>query len=699
MKYLVLVESPAKAKTIERYLGKDYSVKSTKGHVRDLPKSKMGINIENGFEPRYMTIRGKADLIKELRAAAKSVDKVLLATDPDREGEAIAWHIAEVLGADYSGNCRVVFTEITKPSVQKAIKKPRTLDSNLVEAQQTRRILDRIVGYELSPFLWQKVRKGLSAGRVQSVVVRLICEREREILAFVPEEYWSIEALLNNGQVKGDFSAQLSKIDGKKARITNKQQTDAVVGDLQNSAYSVSEIVRKQRKKAAQPPFITSTLQQEGSRKLNMTPKRVMQIAQQLYEGMDIPGFGHTGLITYMRTDSFRLSADAVDTARAVIVDRFGNQYVPEKANVYSKKAAQDAHEAIRPVDVLIAPEKLKSALGRDHLRLYKLIWDRFVASQMMPAVFDVETCVITAGKYSLQANGSRRAFAGYQAVYDDASDDEDKKQKLLPELSEGQPLKLLKINFEQKFTEPAPRYTEPSLIKLLEELGIGRPSTFVPILETIVERGYVDKREKKFFPTELGFTVNELLVQYFNSIVNVEFTARMERELDEISEGKLTRPGALGEFYGNFKHDLDVANATCERVALKPVVSDELCPKCGENLVFKSGRFGEFLACPKYPECKFTKPITQTTNFSCPECKQGMLSERRSKKGIKFFGCTRYPDCKYATWDTPIEEKCPKCGEYLMKHTYRGRGSKKLCSSQGCDYGKAGTKHDAAAD
>lgn len=689
MKYLVLVESPAKAKTIERYLGKNYSVKSTKGHVRDLPKSKMGVDLENDFEPHYINSRDKTALIKELKAAAKGVDQVLLATDPDREGEAIAWHIAEVLKVDIKGNCRIVFNEITKPCILGAVKQPRCIDFNLVEAQQTRRILDRIVGYELSPLLWQKIKKGLSAGRVQSVVVRLVCEREQEIKSFQPEEYWTIDALLNNGKPKGDFSAALTKISGKKAKIANKTQNDLIVAELNKSKYTVSDLAKKQRKKAAPPPFITSTLQQDASRRLNMTPRRVMQLAQQLYEGMEVPGFGHTGLITYMRTDSYRISEQALLDARAIIADKFGNSYLPEKPNYYKKKAAQDAHEAIRPVDALLNPEKLKNSLGRDQLRLYKLIWDRFIACQMTPAVYDVETCDISAGKYLLHASGSRRVFAGYLAVYDDGGEEASDKQKTLPELELQQQLKLLKIDSAQKFTEPPPRYTEPSLIKLLEDLGIGRPSTFVPIIETIVDRGYVDKIEKKFVPTELGFIVNDLLVQYFDSIVNVEFTAKMEHELDEIAAGEMQRVAALREFYKNFGKDLAIARENAARRVIEPVVTEEICPKCGKNLVKKSGRFGEFLACPGYPECKFTKPVTSDSNFICPQCKVGKLSEKRSKKGKKFFGCTEYPACNYATWDVPIEEKCPKCGEYMLKHLYKGRGAKKVCSNVNCSYGK----------
>ena len=689
MKYLVLVESPAKAKTIEGYLGKNYTVKSTKGHIRDLPKSKMGVDLENDFEPHYINSRDKSALIKELKLAAKAADQVLLATDPDREGEAIAWHIAEVLKVDTTGKCRIVFNEITKPCIQGAVKSPRSIDFDLVEAQQTRRILDRIVGYELSPLLWNKIKKGLSAGRVQSVVVRLICERELEIKNFLPEEYWLIDALLNNGKAKGDFSAALTKISGKKAKIINKEQNDQIIADLQKADFVVTDVAKKQRKKAAPPPFITSTLQQDASRRLNITPKKVMQLAQQLYEGMEVPGFGHTGLITYMRTDSFRISEQAIETARAIISDSFGNNYLPDKPNLYKKKAAQDAHEAIRPVDALITPDKLKNSLGRDQLRLYKLIWDRFIACQMAPAVYDIETCDVKAGKYLFHASGSKRIFAGYLAVYDDGGEETDAKQKTLPELNIEQLLKLLKLESAQKFTEPPPRYNEPSLIKLLEDLGIGRPSTFVPIIETIVDRGYVEKTEKKFYPTDLGFIVNELLVKYFDTIVNAEFTAKMEGELDEIADGKMQRVTALREFYQSFSASIAEAREKAERRIIEPIVTDELCPKCGMNLVIKSGRFGEFLACPGYPECKFTKPIVSLSNFRCPQCKVGMLSEKRSKKGKKFFGCSEYPACTFATWDVPTEEKCPKCGEYVMKHLYKGRGAKKLCSNIDCNYGK----------
>ena len=683
MKKLILVESPAKAKTIEKYLGKDFTVKSSKGHIRNLPKSQFGINIENDFEPKYIIIRDKRATITELKKEANKVDKIYIATDPDREGEAIAWHIAEMLGIDSYELCRIVFNEITKTCVTEAINNPRNIDLNLVEAQQTRRILDRIVGYKLSPLLWKKVQKGLSAGRVQSVVVSCICDRENEIKAFIPKEYWTIDVLLEVDKNK-KFTVTLIKLNGKKFDIINKKQNDLIISDLKKSTYIVNFLNHKRRKRNSLPPFITSSMQQECSHRLGFSPKKTMHLAQQLYEGLEIKGIGHTGLITYMRTDSFRLSQQSIELARKIIIDTFGSQYLPIKPNVYKKKAAQDAHEAIRPVDARILPEQLKDNVDSNLWKVYKLVWERFIASQISPVVYDVTTCEIQAGKYLLKASGSRVKFAGFTIVYDDK---EKKKTKIIPPINIGEKLGLVEIQSKQKFTEPPARYNEASLIKYLEEMGIGRPSTYVPIIETITNRGYVEKIDKNFFLTKLGYIVNDLLKQYFASIVDIKFTASMEGKLDEIAAGEKKRVEVLRKFFDSFKGDLERAEITLQKQKFPEKISEELCDNCNKNLVYKKGRFGEFLACPAYPECKFSKKIKKITEFICQSCNKGFLTEKKSKKGSKFFGCSTYPKCMFASWDIPFEEKCPKCDKYLFKKIFKGHFLGKYCFF--CGYGK----------
>ena len=682
-KILVIVESPAKAKTIERHLGKQYTVRASMGHLRDLPKSQFGIDVEHNFEPKYINVRGKGDLIRALKKEAKDADKIYLASDPDREGEAIAWHLAHILGVDPATDCRIVFHEITKPAIEEAVHHPRPIHMAQVDAQQARRMLDRIVGYQLSPLLWRKVRKGLSAGRVQSVTVRLICDREREIEAFQSEEYWTVEAKLKKG--KHAFTAEVTHAYGKKLSLHNEAETKTLTDDLAQRSFSVQEVKRSERRKKAAPPFTTSSLQQDAARKLGFTSGRTMMIAQQLYEGVVLGRHGATGLITYMRTDSTRISNLAVDEARSFLSEEYGKEYVPPRPNVYAMgKKAQDAHEAIRPTSILRTPAEVESYLNRDQLRLYTLIWQRFSASQMSAALYDTIAAQIAAGDYRLRAHGSKLKFKGFTAVYVGAETAKKEKDTLLPDLVDGDPLTLGALNPEQHFTEPPPRYNDASIVKTLEELGIGRPSTYAPIIETIQKRGYVERREKQFRPTELGFIVTDMLEEHFKNIVDVKFTANLEGELDGVADGSLDKNELLGSFYTPFEQTLKKAEDAIGTVELPEEVTDIPCDKCGRMMVIKQGRFGKFLACPGFPECRNAKPLLRDTGVLCPKC-GGRIVERKSRRGRAFFGCDRYPECDYTTWDEPQKETCKTCGAFMQKHRYRTGRAILYCSNEAC--------------
>ena len=682
-KILVIVESPAKAKTIERHLGKQYTVRASMGHLRDLPKSQFGIDVEHNFEPKYINVRGKGDLIRTLKKEAKDADKIYLASDPDREGEAIAWHLAHILGVDPATDCRIVFHEITKPAIEEAVHHPRPIHMAQVDAQQARRMLDRIVGYQLSPLLWRKVRKGLSAGRVQSVTVRLICDREREIEAFQSEEYWTVEAKLKKG--KHAFTAEVTHAYGKKLSLHNEAETKTLTDDLAQRSFSVQEVKRSERRKKAAPPFTTSSLQQDAARKLGFTSGRTMMIAQQLYEGVVLGRHGATGLITYMRTDSTRISNLAVDEARSFLSEEYGKEYVPPRPNVYAMgKKAQDAHEAIRPTSILRTPAEVESYLNRDQLRLYTLIWQRFSASQMSAALYDTIAAQIAAGDYRLRAHGSKLKFKGFTAVYVGAETAKKEKDTLLPDLVDGDPLTLGALNPEQHFTEPPPRYNDASIVKALEELGIGRPSTYAPIIETIQKRGYVERREKQFRPTGLGFIVTDMLEEHFKNIVDVKFTANLEGELDGVADGSLDKNELLGSFYTPFEQTLKKAEDAIGTVELPEEVTDIPCDKCGRMMVIKQGRFGKFLACPGFPECRNAKPLLRDTGVLCPKC-GGRIVERKSRRGRAFFGCDRYPECDYTTWDEPQKETCKTCGAFMQKHRYRTGRAILYCSNEAC--------------
>ena len=682
-KILVIVESPAKAKTIERHLGKQYTVRASMGHLRDLPKSQFGIDVEHNFEPKYINVRGKGDLIRTLKKEAKDADKIYLASDPDREGEAIAWHLAHILGVDPATDCRIVFHEITKPAIEEAVHHPRPIHMAQVDAQQARRMLDRIVGYQLSPLLWRKVRKGLSAGRVQSVTVRLICDREREIEAFQSEEYWTVEAKLKKG--KHAFTAEVTHAYGKKLSLHNEAETKTLTDDLAQRSFSVQEVKRSERRKKAAPPFTTSSLQQDAARKLGFTSGRTMMIAQQLYEGVVLGRHGATGLITYMRTDSTRISNLAVDEARSFLSEEYGKEYVPPRPNVYAMgKKAQDAHEAIRPTSILRTPAEVESYLNRDQLRLYTLIWQRFSASQMSAALYDTIAAQIAAGDYRLRAHGSKLKFKGFTAVYVGTETAKKEKDTLLPDLVDGDPLTLGALNPEQHFTEPPPRYNDASIVKALEELGIGRPSTYAPIIETIQKRGYVERREKQFRPTELGFIVTDMLEEHFKNIVDVKFTANLEGELDGVADGSLDKNELLGSFYTPFEQTLKKAEDAIGTVELPEEVTDIPCDKCGRMMVVKQGRFGKFLACPGFPECRNAKPLLRDTGVLCPKC-GGRIVERKSRRGRAFFGCDRYPECDYTTWDEPQKETCKTCGAFMQKHRYRTGRAILYCSNEAC--------------
>ena len=678
-KTLVIVESPSKAKTIGKYLGSSYKVIASVGHIRDLPKSKLGIDIENDFEPNYIPIRGKGDLIKELKKEAKAAKKVYLATDPDREGEAISWHLAYLLGIDANTPCRIVFNEITKDAIKNAVKNPRPIDLRLVDAQQARRVLDRLVGYQISPLLWRKIKRGLSAGRVQSAALKIICDRENHIKAFEPKEYWNINVAFKKGKT---FTAKLAEYKGKKIAIGSREESDRVLSDLAEGRYIASEITKKQRSRKPFAPFTTSSLQQDAANKLGFTTKKTMMVSQQLYEGVEVKGQGTVGLVTYIRTDSVRISAEAKAMAKQYIEDNFGSKYAANNIYTNKKKDIQDAHEAIRPSRITLDPESIKDSLTKDQYSLYKLIWTRFLASQMAAAVFDGMQVNITNGDYCLKASGSKLVFDGYQKIY--APNLEEDKDKLLPEIEEGEELKAEKAEGEQKFTEPPARFTEASLVKELEDRNIGRPSTYAPIIATILDRKYIVREKKVLVPTDLGFVVTGLMEEYFKEIVDAGFTAEMEDKLDDVEAKDLDWKKIIRDFYGPFKEELDIADKAIERVEIPDRPSDEVCEVCGKPMVIKSGRFGDFLACSGYPECKNTKAIVKSINVKCPDCGRDIVA-KRGRSGKIFYGCSGYPECTRAYWYKPTNKKCPECGELLLeKHT---KTTKYACSNAKCGY------------
>ena len=690
MPKLVIVESPAKAKTIGKYLGRGYKVTASMGHVRDLPASTLGIDVENGYTPKYITIKGKQKLVKELKAEAKKCDGVLLATDPDREGEAISWHLANILGLDPSAPNRVTFDEITKKGVKEGMAHPRAINIALFNAQQARRELDRLVGYKLSPFLWKKVRRGLSAGRVQSVAVRLIRDRELEIENFKPDEYWNIDALLNPQGEKGEFTARLAATaDGKKLTVTNKQQADGILAALDGRDYTITKIEKGKRRRQPSPPFITSTLQQDASRAFGFSATRTMRAAQTLYEGVDIAGHGTVGLITYMRTDSLRIAAEAQAAAKTFIAERWGDNYVCKTARKWKSRsatAAQDAHEAIRPSMPELTPDEVEQSISGDTAKLYRLIWSRFMASQMADCIQDTVSASITAGDYLFRASGFRVSFDGFTALYEESTDDAKKKETALPPLEEGQTLKLKKLTADQKFTQPPPLYTEATLIHALEENGIGRPSTYAPIITTIVDRGYVEKDQKKLKTTPLGQAVNTVMMEQFPDIVNVKFSADMEKKLDVVEAGQADWVKTIDDFYQGFEKSLEQAEKNMEgkRIKVEDIPTDEICEKCGRPMVIKSGRYGKFVACSGFPECRNAHPLVKDTGGLCP-LDGGHMLVRKSAKGRVYYGCSNYPKCNYMTWDEPVPEKCPQCGSTLFK-----KKGQLYCAKEGCGFVKA---------
>ncbi|MBQ8797378.1 MAG: type I DNA topoisomerase [Oscillospiraceae bacterium] len=684
---LVIVESPSKAKTIGKYLGPEYTVKASMGHLRDLPKSTMGVDIDNGFEPEYIPMESKAEIISDLRKAAKQADAVYLATDPDREGEAISWHLKELLKLPEDKTYRVTFNEITQKVVQQSIANPRAIDYSLVDAQQARRVLDRIVGYQLSPLLWKKVRRGLSAGRVQSVATRLVVDRENEIRAFQPKEYWSLDVTLNRVDKEGSFLARYHG-DTKKRELANEEQVNNVIRDITGKEFTVTSVKRAEKKRTAAPPFTTSTLQQEASRKLNMTPKRTMAIAQQLYEGVDIAGEGTMGLITYMRTDSLRLSDEAMAAAASFIKERYGKEYYYGKFHVFkTKSGAQDAHEAIRPTHVELDPERIQGSLTKEQYRLYKLIWSRFLASQMANAVLDTVSIDTQCSGHTFRSTHQSMKFSGFIAVYEEGKDDETEAVgSPLPDLQEGEKATASDIEKEQHFTQPPARYTEATLVKAMEEKGVGRPSTYATIVSTIQDREYVNKTDKRLAPTALGEVVTGLMLERFQDIIDVEFTANMENRLDDVEAGKREWKAVLADFYKDFHREMEDAEAALEGVRLKvpDEVTDEICEECGRNMVVKIGRFGKFLACPGFPECKNTKPIVEKMPGRCPKCGSTIL-KRKSKRGYAYYGCEKGAECGFMTWDVPTAEDCPKCGQTMFKKSGRGR-MKPFCVNEACE-------------
>ena len=684
---LVIVESPAKARTISKFLGRTYKVEASNGHVRDLPKSQLGVDIEHDFEPKYITIRGRGEVLERIRKEARSAKSVILATDPDREGEAISWHLAHILGIDPDSACRVEFNEITEKTVKSAIKQPRAINQQLVDAQQARRMLDRLVGYKISPLLWVKIKKGLSAGRVQSVATRMICDRETEIETFEPEEYWHVTAKLRAGGKT--LEARLHSLDGERVSLASEQAANDAKARIAGGGFVIKSVKRGERHKHPAPPFTTSNLQQEASRKLGFTTSKTMQIAQQLYEGVDIEGRGTLGLISYIRTDSVRLSDEAVSAAREAIESRYGAEYVPEKPVVYKgRKSAQDAHEAIRPASIDLRPEDIKASLTRDQFNLYKLVYLRFIACQMADAVYETQQIEIANDSgVVLRSSAERLKFAGFTAVYEEGRDDGVQDEQIagaLEDVSEGSEAVVEETEATQHFTQAPPRYTEASLVRALEEKGIGRPSTYAPTISTILARGYVTREKKQLYPTELGVMITDMMKEHFTDIVDIAFTAGMEEQLDEVEEGKRGWRDVLRDFYGPFEKTLEKAEAEIEKVEIKDEVSDVVCDKCGAMMVYKFGRFGRFLACPNFPECRNTKAIQVEIAAPCPVC-GGKLLEKTSRKGRKFYGCERYPECDFVSWEMPVEQKCPKCGGYMVLKRGRKGESYYLCANENC--------------
>ena len=686
---LIIVESPAKARTISKFLGKGYKVEASQGHVRDLPKSQIGVDPEDDFALKYITIRGRGDILTRIRKEARSASQIYLATDPDREGEAISWHLAQVLDMDMDQPCRIEFHEVTKKAIQAALKAPRKLDMGRVDAQQARRVLDRLVGYKISPLLWTKIKKGLSAGRVQSVATRMVVMREEDIEAFIPEEYWDVnvklQSLMSRGR-KVHFTARLATIDGEKASISNAADAQAAVDRIRDAHFAVTAIRNGEKRKLPAAPFTTSSLQQEASRKLNFTTAKTMQVVQQLYEGVDIEGEGTLGIVTYIRTDSVRVSDEALAAVRAYIPERFGEEYLPEKPNEFrGRKNSQDAHEAIRPTDVRRTPEKVKASLTKEQYNLYRLIYNRFIASQMMPAVYDTMTMDITGSGIGLRFYGEHKRFAGFTSVYEEGTDEDvASTETTLPQLKEGDAAIVDDVESEQHFTQPPSRYTEASLVRALEEKGIGRPSTYAPTITTIITRGYVSREKKRLYPTELGRMVTAMMEEYFEHIVDTEFTAELEDQLDAVEEGATHWKDIIRDFYPEFRQALDVAEQQIEKVEIKDEPSDEPCDKCGATMVYKMGRFGRFLACPNFPECRNTKPILIYIDAPCPSC-GARLMEKTSKKNRKFYGCECYPECEFVSWEKPVTAKCPQCGGFMVEKRGRKGELWHLCASETC--------------
>ncbi|MBE9428671.1 type I DNA topoisomerase [Staphylococcus warneri] len=679
---LVIVESPAKAKTIEKYLGKRYKVIASMGHVRDLPRSQMGVDTEDNYEPKYITIRGKGPVVKELKKHAKKAKKVFLASDPDREGEAIAWHLSKILELEDSKENRVVFNEITKDAVKDSFKHPRGIEMDLVDAQQARRILDRLVGYNISPVLWKKVKKGLSAGRVQSVALKLVIDRENEIRNFKPEEYWTIEGEFR--YKKSKFTAKFLHYKNKPYKLNKKEDVEKITAALDGDEFEITNVNKKEKTRNPANPFTTSTLQQEAARKLNFKARKTMMIAQQLYEGIDLKRQGTVGLITYMRTDSTRISDQAKSEAKNYIIDKYGNEYVSNR-KASGKQGDQDAHEAIRPTSTLRTPEEMKPFLTRDQHRLYKLIWERFVASQMAPAILDTIALDVTQNDIKFRANGQTIKFKGFMTLYVETKDDKDSdKENKLPKLEQGDKVTATQIEPAQHFTQPPPRYTEARLVKTLEELKIGRPSTYAPTIDTIQKRNYVKLESKRFMPTELGEIVYEQVKEYFPEIIDVEFTVNMETLLDKIAEGDMNWRKVVGDFYNSFKQDVERAEEEMEKIEIKDEPAGEDCEVCGSPMVIKMGRYGKFMACSNFPDCRNTKAIVKTIGVKCPTCKDGEVVERKSKKNRIFYGCSNYPECDFISWDKPVGRDCPKCNHYLVDKK-KGRSSQVTCSN--CDY------------
>ena len=684
---LVIVESPAKARTISKFLGRSYKVEASQGHVRDLPKSQLGVDVEHDFEPKYITIRGRGEVLERIRKEAKGAKSIILATDPDREGEAISWHLATILGIDPESACRVEFNEITEKTVKNAIKEPRAVNMQLVNAQQARRLLDRLVGYKISPLLWVKIKKGLSAGRVQSVATRMVVDREQEIEQFEPEEYWYVDAQLRAGGKQ--LQARLISLDGERVTLSDAEQANEAKARVEKGGFVIRSVKRGERRKHPAAPFTTSNLQQEASRKLGFTTAKTMQVAQQLYEGVDIEGRGTLGLISYIRTDSVRLSDEAVAAAREMIAERYGEQFVPEKPNVYKgRKSAQYAHEAIRPTNLELRPEEIKASLTKDQYNLYRLVYLRFVACQMADALYETQQIEIASDSgVVLRSSAERLKFAGFTAVYEEGTDDvpnqDEHGSSLMADVSEGDHAELLSDEATQHFTQAPARYTEASLVRALEEKGIGRPSTYAPTISTILARGYVMREKKQLFPTELGIMITDMMKEYFADIVDIAFTAGMEEQLDEVEEGKLDWHKVLSDFYGPFEKTLENAESKIEKVEIKDEVSDVPCDKCGAMMVYKLGRYGRFLACPNFPECRNTKAIQVEIDAPCPKC-GGKLLQKTSRKGRKFYGCERYPECDFVSWDMPVSEKCPKCGSYMtLSHTKKGDFY--VCANENC--------------